>query len=250
MKLLVANWKSNPASLGEAVLLARKIDRGFRKTKKVGVIIAPPFPFLYEISRIIKNSELGAQDVFWEDLGPYTGEISWHQLKQASVSYVIIGHSERRRWVGETDEMINKKVLASLKAGLKAILCVGEPLEVRRNGLRAAKSYVKDQLKRDLKGVSSVIGYKPPFIAAYEPIWAIGTGRPDKPEEAAEMSRHIKTLLASSYSLNPRVLYGGSVTSENVKNFLQYKEIDGALVGGASIRSEEFKKIVNITSKL
>ncbi len=233
-QLLVANWKMNPASESEAVKLARASDAN-------NVVICPPFPFLRAIKQAIKKAALGAQDVFWENPpasgGAYTGEVSAKMLKGLGVRYTIIGHSERRRWLHETDEMINKKIQAVLKADLKAILCVGEPFSVRKKGLTAAKNFVKKQLKKDLRGVKSK------FIIAYEPIWAIGTGKPDNPRETAEMAKFIKNLSRA------RVLYGGSVTSLNIGRILEYNEIDGALVGGASLKAGEFKKIIKIASK-
>ncbi|MDO8664636.1 MAG: triose-phosphate isomerase [Candidatus Liptonbacteria bacterium] len=248
-KLIVANWKENPASLKEAVSLVRQIEKGISKANKNEVVIAAPFPFLLAVKEILKHAKLGAQNVFWEDGGAYTSEVSPSMLKNSGVEYVIIGHSERRR-LGETDEMINKKIIATIKAGLKPILCVGEHFETRKRGLAAAKNFVKDQLKKDLKNLPTT--HYPlltsRLIVAYEPIWAISTNKnahADKPEDSLEMIRFIKSFLASKpYTLNPRVLYGGSVTSRNAKSFLQYKEIDGALVGGASLKAEEFKKII------
>lgn len=244
-KIIVANWKMNPETLREAVVLARASD-------KKSVVICPPFPFVESVMRHVRRAEVGAQDVFWEERGAYTGEVSSAMLKKLGARFVIVGHSERRRWLGETDEMINKKAKAALKAGLTVILCVGEPLSVRRHGLAAAKRFVAGQLKKDLNSLNS-ISYilNSRLIVAYEPIWAIGTGRPDKPSDTVEMSRFIKKFLHSkSYILNSKVLYGGSVNSKNVKSFLHYKEIDGALVGGASVNAREFKKITRIVATL
>ena len=165
------------------------------------------------------------------------------------MDYVIIGHSERRRWLHETDQMINKKVLAALRAKLKVILCVGEPLSVRKKGLQAAKNFVKNQLQKDLKNIYNLKPKTHNLIIAYEPIWAIGTGKPDDPAETAEMSRFIKEYLKpKTYNLKPKVLYGGSVTSLNIGRILEYNEIDGALVGGASLKANEFKKIIQCKS--
>ncbi len=236
----------NPDSASEAVLLAKGIEKGISKPGNE-VVIAPPFPFLSAVKKVIKRAKLGAQDDFWENSGAHTGEVSPAMLKNSGVEYVIIGHSERRR-LGETDEMINKKIKASLKAGLKAILCVGEPkrgtdLRFKNYELRKAKNYVRMQLNKDLKGIlkSKFINPKS-LIVAYEPIWAIGTGKSDKPEDTTEMAKFIK----GKVGVRVPVLYGGSVTSQNAGSFLKYKEIDGALVGGASLKSEEFNKIINI----
>jgi triosephosphate isomerase len=252
-KLIIANWKMNPVGESEALVLAKKIDAS-------NVVIAPPFIFLKTIKKLVKKAWLGAQDVFWENSpaggSAYTGEVSPDQLKSFGVRYVIIGHSERRA-LGETDEVINKKVKAALAAGLKVILCVGEPIErgftrtsrgLTRNE-REAKKYVKNQLTKDLRGVkSSVISHRS-LVIAYEPIWAIGTGRGDKPEDTAEMAKYIKKLLVISYKFRVKVLYGGSVTSKNVAGFLSQKEIDGALVGGVSSKPKEFQKIISLFKK-
>ena len=262
-KLIVANWKMNPDSLGRAISLAKKIDAGIPKKKNIEVVIAPPFPFLERVRGQVSRVKIGAQDAFWEDTGAYTGEVSATMLKHSGVEYVIIGHSERRTFLRETDEMVNKKVLASLRAGLKVILCVGEPLAVRKKGLVAAKNHVKRQLKKDLEGVSSLLSKKSlrksafglresALVIAYEPIWAIstsGTGKIDTPEDAGGMIRFIKSILhPKPYNLNPRVLYGGSVDSQNARSFICYNGIDGALVGGASLKAEEFVKIIRSMS--
>ncbi len=282
-KLIVANWKMNPDSLEQAVSLAKKIEQGILKTKAgstpsidsrrtsspqaVEVVIAPPFPFLESVKHQLSSVKLGAQDVFWQQGGPYTGEVSAAMLKNLGVSYVIVGHSERRHWLGETDEMINKKVSACLKAGLKVVLCVGEPTErgltrtsrgLTRNR-KSAKNYVRKQLEIDLRGAGFLLNKKSPrrsafglresaLVVAYEPAWAISTGKhgkADTPQNALDMIKFIKSFLHPPSSiLHPRVLYGGSVTSQNIGDFIQYKEIDGALVGGASLKAEEFNKII------
>lgn len=237
----------NPASEKEALLLARKTEAGIAKSTMAEVVIAPPFPFLIPVKKVLKKAKLGAQDDFWENGGAYTGEVSAAMLKTSGVKYVIVGHSERRR-LGETDEIISKKIKAALKLKIKPILCVGESLEVRKKGLTAAKNFVKSQLKKDLKGISGK-----GLIIAYEPIWAISTNKgakPDKPEDSLEMAKFIKEILHSTfYMLHTRILYGGSVNSKNAENFLQYEEINGALVGGASLKSEEFKKIISASAK-
>lgn len=243
-KLLIANWKMNPPAVNEAVRLAHGEDFS-------GVVVAVPFVFLESVKKVLKRAGLGAQNVFLEEPRAATGEISPAMLKKIGVRYVILGHSERRRLAGETDEMINKKVRAALKAGLRVVLCVGEPTRVTRDkkqGLKRAKSYVKKQLEKDLRGISlSLVAGRLSLIVAYEPVWAISAvsgGVSDTPEAAAEMISFIKkTLYPKSYTLNPKVLYGGSVTAKNAAGFLRRPEIDGALVGGASLKAGEFKKI-------
>ena len=243
-KLIIANWKSNPDSPGRAVVLAKKIDLIAKKFKTTEVVIAPPAPFLMPVGSAIKFAKLGAQDVFWEDVGAYTGETSWHQFKHLKVNHVIIGHSERRRLLKETDEMINKKVLACLKHDLGVVLCVGEPKSIRARGILEVKKFIAGQLGKDLKNLSHIAG-RMSLVIAYEPIWAIGGGRPDEPQEAAEIISFIKNLLLITYYLpSPRVLYGGSVNQKNASSFLSRKEIDGALVGGASLKPQEFLKII------
>ena len=253
-KLVVANWKENPESERDAVSLAKRIEKGISKSGKNEVVIAPPFPFLSAVEKVFKRVKLCAQNVFWENKGAYTGEVSPTMLKNSGVEYVIIGHSERRR-LGETDEMLNKKVKASLKAGLKVILCVGESTRAtrdKRQETRKAKNFVKNQLRKDLKNILHSTFYilHSRLIIAYEPVWAISANknsRPDTPENALEMIKFIKDfLLVSCHLSHVPVLYGGSVTSKNAKSFLQYKEIDGALVGGASLNAEEFNKIVSL----
>ena len=242
-KLIIANWKMNPLSVSEAVNLAKKED-------VKNAIIAPPFVFLESVGKILKYARLAAQDVFSSNAGAYTGEISPVMLKKLGVQYIIIGHSERRR-LGETDDVINKKIIAVLENGLKPILCVGEPLTVRKKGLNYAQNFVKSQLQKALYSLNSksyILNSR--LIIAYEPVWAIGTGIPDKPESAAKMHKYIKNLLATRYSLLVKVIYGGSVNFKNAKSFLKNSEIDGALVGGASLNTIEFRLIVKTVSNI
>lgn len=245
-KLLVANWKENPSSEKKALSLFREVAKV--KRGNVQVIICPPFVYLEGIADMArkmpvgtkKGFALGAQDIFWEDQGAYTSEVGAKMIKGLGARYVIVGHSERRRYAKETDAMINRKVQSALHAGLHVILCVGESLSVRKKGLSAARAFIKNQLKKDLKGSAS--GH---LTIAYEPIWAIGTGKNDKPEDAVEMARFIKQAVSGGEtSVMPRFLYGGSVNSKNIADYVQYKEIDGALVGGASLKSGEFKKMI------
>jgi triosephosphate isomerase len=230
-QLIVANWKMNPRTAQEAVRLARAED-----TKRV--VVVPPFPFLRAVGKALRNAKLGAQDVFYKEQGAFTGAVSPPMLRALGVRYVIVGHSERRA-EGESDETVGKKVQAAEKAGLAVILCVGEPWSVRKKGITAAKRFVKTQLLAGLKRAHTSL------IVAYEPVWAIGSGKADRPAEAAEMARFIKELLATHYSLRTaRVLYGGSVTPRNAAAFFHEKGIDGALVGGASLSAKKFNAIV------
>lgn len=226
---MVANFKMHAPDTGAW--------RSFRVSESAEVVVCPPLPYLKDFGQN-KNFKLGAQDVFWENVrsgGAYTGEVSAEILKKFGVEYVILGHSERRA-LGETDEVINKKLKTALAAGLKVILCVGESKEIKKRGGAAAKRFVNQELRVALPGVKKI--FLKNITIAYEPIWAIGTGIPDKPEDAALMSLFIKKLLPV------KVLYGGSVNSRNATRFLKAKEIDGALVGTASLNPKEFKKIV------
>ncbi len=219
-------------SEAEARRLARAEDHGH-------AVICPPFPFLASVEKALKHAALGAQDVFWKRHGAYTGEVSAPLLKKLGASYVIVGHSERRMHLHETDEEVNRKTLTALVHGLMPIVCVGEPKAVRKRGIQAAKKYVGSQIKKGLRHVHG------PVIVAYEPIWAIGTGVPDKPEQSAEMITFIrKTVHAVSRVAPVACLYGGSVNPKNAHGFLSKKEIDGALVGGASLNGKSFQAIL------
>lgn len=228
-KVIVANWKMNPRTEGAARKLARDSDF-------VGVVVAPPFPFLEPVNKVLKNALLGAQDVFFENPfpgGAYTGEVSATMLKKLGVSYVIVGHSERRS-LGETDAVVAKKVKALLAEKLKVILCVGEKKQVRSRGMAAVLHFIDGQLKRSLAGVS----VRKNIAVAYEPVWAIGSGKNDRPEDTAAVAKFIRKKLKLP------VLYGGSVNSKNISEFFENGGVDGALVGGASLRGKEFKKLV------
>ncbi|MBI4992069.1 MAG: triose-phosphate isomerase [Candidatus Harrisonbacteria bacterium] len=235
-KLLILNWKMNPATLKEALSLAKASDYK-------NVVVAPPFPFLEEVGKVLKKSRLGAQDLFYEEKGAFTGEVSAKELKSVRVKYVIIGHSERRHKFDETDEMVAKKMKAAAENKLIPVLCVGETIEEKNAGKKEAV------IERQLK-IGLFLYPRPytlnPFIVAYEPVWAIGTGNPETPESALETIKYIRKILnAKPYTLNPKILYGGSVDSRNLRDYLKYKEVDGALVGGASLKKEEVKKMIS-----
>lgn len=248
-KLIAANWKEHPKTERQALALFGAVT----KTKRpagVEVAICPPFIYLEEVARAFRRMSavarerlaIGAQDVFWEEQGAFTSEVGPAMLRSLGARYVILGHSERRKFAHETDAMINKKIALALRDGLKVILCVGEPLAVRRKGVAAAKRFVQQQLAKDLRNISLKKGS---VAIAYEPIWAIGTGRNDKPEDAREMAVFIKSLLKKQKHIAVRFLYGGSVNGRNASDYVQLLEIDGALVGGASLKAAEFKKIIN-----
>ena len=245
-KLIIANWKMNPATVEEAVALAEQVSDGVSELNGVTVVLAPPFVFLAPIARFLKTKTynlkptLGAQDVFWEESGAYTGEVSAHELREVGVRYVIIGHSERRA-MGESNVVVNKKLRAVLEEGLTAVLCVGEPKKVRVKGTTAVQSFVKRKLEDSMKGIKNwKSGIEDNVIIAYEPVWAIGTGEEDDPQDAATMARFIKQLLVTNYGLRVVVLYGGSTDAANVAGYIETGIIDGVLVGGVSLKADEF----------
>jgi len=221
-----------------------------------GAVIAPPYPFLSAVRGVLRHAALGAQDVFYEGAGPYTGEVSVGELKSLGVGYVILGHSERRA-LGEADEEIARKVRAVAGGRLVAILCVGESKEVRDKGLAAAKKFVARQLRACLSEIENLKSKIENCVIAYEPVWAISTsrsGETETPEDAAEMIGFIKSEIRTTgipFGQNPKseVLYGGSVNPENAEGFLSCKEIDGALVGGASLKPRAFRAIVRTAEK-
>jgi triosephosphate isomerase len=237
MKLLiVANWKMNPENLKKAKLLFMEFKKGMKDVRNVEVVICPPFVYLSElIASKSCDLKFGAQDCFWEEKGAFTGEISPKMLKDLGVEYVIVGHSERRKILGETDEMINKKLKAAIKAKLKPILCIGETEKERTSG--KTFQVLKNQLKKALNGTSNVKLQTSNLIIAYEPVWAIGTGNPCKPEDAKEVLLFLRKILKFP------ILYGGSVNSKNAKDYIKIG-FDGLLVGGASLDPKEFIEII------
>ncbi|MEA1964460.1 MAG: triose-phosphate isomerase [Candidatus Aerophobetes bacterium] len=243
--IIGGNWKMNK-TLGEAIHLVEELKGEIgNKTGKVEVVIFPPFTLLRVLQPLLKETEigLGAQNMYWEREGAYTGEISALMLLDAGCSYVILGHSERREYFKETDEKINKKLITALSFGLTPIVCVGEKLEERKRG--EAEEIVEKQLRRCLKGISSENVEK--VVIAYEPVWAIGTGETATPDEAQEMHYFIREKLKSLWKDKAeliRIQYGGSVKPENIKELMRQSDIDGALVGGASLRADSFAKII------
>ena len=245
-KLIIANWKMNPASLKEAKELFDSISK--IKNPNLDLIVCPPFVYLEKLvasasAKGYGGLAFGSQDCFWKNQGAYTGEISPLMLKNLGVEYVIVGHSERRNYLGETDEMIAKKIKAVVENELTPILCIGETGKEKKEG--KTFQVLKKQLNKALINSST---HK--LIIAYEPVWAIGTGNYCQPKDALGMIKYIKDILNSKFKIqNSKLLYGGSVDSKNIADYLKYPEIDGALVGGASIKTEEFKKIINEVSK-
>lgn len=241
---VAGNWKMHK-TVSEAEVLMQEMLPGLNAISEVDNLVCPAFTALDRVASMLTDSKvsLGAQNVFWEEQGAYTGEISPLMLAEL-VEFVIIGHSERRAYFQDTDEAVNKKVKAALAAGLKPILCVGETLEENEAGRTG--EVVNRQLSAALNGVSAA-GLAE-MIIAYEPVWAIGTGKAATPEGANQVIKeHIRDELAAMYSSSAaeeiRILYGGSVKPGNARDFFQQPDIDGALVGGASLKAEDFIKI-------
>ena len=241
--LIAGNWKMHK-TIPEALDLVRELKELVRNVNDRDILVCPPFTALYPVSRELEGSNivLGGQNMYFEEQGAFTGEISPLMLKDAGCSYVILGHSERRHIFGETDELVNKKVLSAINHGLIPILCVGELLEERESG--KTQEVVEKQVREGLKGVDG----DNEFVIAYEPVWAIGTGKTATPELAEEVHLFIRRVLSDMFGSEKansvRILYGGSVKPENAAGLLNMENIDGALVGGASLKAESFAKIV------
>lgn len=245
MKNLIAgNWKMNKTAK-EAAIFVKELFPLIENSREE-VALCVPFTCLFSVREAIGNSDrikLGAQNVSWADKGAFTGEISADMLKEFGVEYVIIGHSERRQMFGDTDETVNKRLLAALRHGIKPILCVGETLETRKAGTTDA--FISGQIRAALKDVTSAdVAF---LTVAYEPIWAIGTGLTATPEQAGETTALIKRTLAELFGdvSDVRILYGGSMNGENASQLLKQKTINGGLIGGASLKPADFAKIVN-----
>ncbi len=247
--LVVANWKLNPTSLAEAKTLFTEVKRKLVKITDTEVIIAPPFLYISEFSKSIKSEglQLGAQDVYYEEIGPFTGEISTSQLNDLGVKYIIVGHSERRA-MGETDEIVNKKTRAILKRKLTPIVCIGER---SRDEQGLFFNEIEKQIKSLTNGFSALELSR--IIIAYEPIWAIGTGKTATVEDVKEMQLFIISTLSKLYDRKTaekiHLIYGGSVKASISKELYEQGGMDGFLVGGASLNAEEFVNIVKSTIK-
>lgn len=244
--VIAGNWKMNN-DLKESEKLIVELKNLLQNEKpNCDVIVCPPFTSLLEATKLLKGSQikLGAQNMHFEENGAFTGEISASMLKSVGCEYVILGHSERRAIFGESNEMINKKIKKALSAGLKPIFCVGELLEERENG--TTNDVVKRQILKGLDGISAEDMKN--MIVAYEPVWAIGTGKTASPAQAQEVHEFIRDLIEIDYSLEVAneltIQYGGSVKPDNAKELLSQKDIDGALVGGACLKADSFMGII------
>lgn len=243
---IAGNFKMNK-SIADTVAYAKDLVSAVSDINDRDILICPPFTSLTECSKIVKDTNilLGAQNMHFEESGAFTGEVSAEMLLEAGAKYVILGHSERRHIFKEDDELINKKVKKALSIGLEPILCVGEQLEERENGL--AETVVKNQIEGGLKDISESEAKK--LTIAYEPVWAIGTGKTAQPEDAEAIHAFIRKTLSQIYSQNfadsIRIQYGGSVKPENVTELMSMENIDGALVGGACLKVDSFSKVIN-----
>ncbi|GJQ63435.1 MAG: triosephosphate isomerase [Melioribacteraceae bacterium] len=244
--VIAGNWKMNK-NLSEAAELVNGLKAELAgKTLNVGVIVCPPYVNIESVAKLAEGTEIkvGAQNMYFEESGAYTGEISADMLKSVGAEYVILGHSERRTIFGENDEVINKKMKKALEAGLKPIFCIGETLEEREGG--TMKEVIAKQVKGGLSGISEQELSE--IIVAYEPVWAIGTGVTASPDQAQEVHAYIRGMLKEMYSEvaadNMTIQYGGSVKPGNAKELLGMPDIDGALVGGACLKADSFAGII------
>ena len=252
MPLVAANWKMNPTNVDDGLDLVRgvmSVARG--QADKVEVAIFPPFPWLIPVSDLIVESgvKLGAQDTFWETSGAFTGEVSPAMLKTLC-QWVIVGHSERRLYVGETDEMVAKKTAAALSCELSVIMCVGELLDHYDEG--KSDEIVSGQVRSGLVSCSADDSAR--LVIAYEPVWAIGSGKNADPEHAYKTMRLIRKIvgemIGAGAARKVRILYGGSVKAANVEQYVELPLCDGVLVGGASLDASEFAHIVKVTAEV
>jgi triosephosphate isomerase len=244
-KIIAGNWKMNK-TVAEAVDLAEALKRDLASCKDVDVVLCPPFTALKAVSDTITGThlDLGAQNMHWEKGGAYTGEVSAEMLREVFCHYVILGHSERRQYFKETDEIVNRKAKAALVANLKPIVCVGETLAERETN--RTKDVVETQVRGSLRGLSPRDLLD--VIVAYEPVWAIGTGKTATPEQAQEVHGFIRELLKDiadeTVAQSMRIQYGGSVKASNAQVLFGQPDIDGGLIGGASLESRSFVEIV------
>ncbi len=245
---LVANWKMNLSPV-ESLALSKKIKAGvrFRSSQIPNIVVCPSFESIAEVGQIIGNSKLalGAQDVFWQERGSFTGEVSAASLVDLGCRYVIVGHSERRKYLAETNDMINRKIIMALNAGLIPIVCVGETIEQRREHTQDLT--VMTQVQEALAGIA--LDQEKKVLIAYEPVWVIGSGQAIDATEADRMSRVIRQALIDLFPLDTvnnqcHILYGGSVDSENIAEFMASQFLQGSLVGGASLTAENFLSLI------
>lgn len=248
--IIAGNWKMNK-TISEAIELANSLKRNLIDTQNVDIVLCPPYICLAEVAEIINSSniKLGAQDVYWEDRGAFTGEVSPAMLKDVGCEFVIIGHSERRQFFSETNETVNKKIKAALKIGLTPIVCVGENLEQREDNITF--DIITDHLINGLVNLGAEDILK--TVIAYEPVWAIGTGKNATPQQAQEVHSFIRKLLSDSYGAETaeqiRIQYGGSMKPTNTSELIKQPDVDGGLIGGASLDVDSFTEIVKLSTE-
>lgn len=248
--LVAGNWKMNGSAAANAALLDG-ILAGLEGLGSVGLLVCPPFPYLQDLARRLDGSgvRLGAQNLSQHASGAYTGEVSGAMLKEAGCEYVLVGHSERRAMMGDTNEVVAEKLEAALSVGLKPVLCVGETLDERESG--RTESVVDQQLDAVINrlGMAALSS----AVIAYEPVWAIGTGKTASPEQAADVHRHIRGKLSvadEAIAAKIQILYGGSVKGDNAAGLFSKPDIDGGLIGGASLKAQEFLAIAAAAASL
>jgi triosephosphate isomerase len=236
-KIVAGNWKMH-TSLNEALDLYKEISLGV-KPDEVDLLVFPPSIYLNSLNSLKLDTGIGAQNAHQEEKGAFTGEFSQEMLKSLKIKDLLIGHSERRQYFGETDELVNKKVLRGVENGFRCFVCVGESLSERQSG-----NYLKvilNQVEKALNGIENLNQ----IIIAYEPVWAIGTGETATPEQAQEVHQEIRKYLIKKFYKDTSILYGGSCKPENARELFSQKDIDGGLIGGASLKSDSFLKIAN-----
>ena len=249
-QLIAGNWKMNTDRAGATALVHGIVDGASALGDRAELVVCPPFPYLGLVADVLNGSDvaLGAQNMYHESQGAFTGEVSASMLADWGTRYVILGHSERRHLLGETDEFIQQKVLAALSAGLQPIVCVGELLEEREAGR------TRDVIARQFRGSLADVDEQQiqATVIAYEPVWAIGTGKVATPEQAEEVHADLRKLLAQRYNQDVAatvpILYGGSVKPDNAQELLTQENVDGALVGGASLKATDFLAIATCGS--
>jgi triosephosphate isomerase len=243
--LIAGNWKMNKTST-EAKVFVQELLKVLPIKIDIEILICPPFTALSIVADMVKNTQvkIGAQNMHWETKGAFTGEISSEFLKDIGCEYVILGHSERRQYFGETEELVNKKFQAALAMNLKPIICIGEHLAERET------NQTFDIIQRQLQGCFANVSNIENAVVAYEPVWAIGTGKTATPEQAQEVHKYIRNFIDDNYNKDTahkiRILYGGSVTPDNIAILMKQPDIDGALVGGASLKADSFLKLISV----
>lgn len=243
--IIAGNWKMNNTK-AEAETLLSELKPLIKDVKGVDVVVCVPFTDIERVKKLVKGSKIrvGAQNVSWADKGAFTGEISAAMLLEAGAEYVVIGHSERRQYFGETDETVNKRTVQALKNGLKPIVCVGETLDEREGGMTEKVLFA--QIEGAFEGVSVEDAKK--TVVAYEPVWAIGTGKTATSEQANETIKFIRKTLSRKYGRaaanRVRIQYGGSMNAKNAAELMAMSDIDGGLIGGASLKAEDFSVVV------